>query len=37
MSGLAATVRFRRSETRLLRQLGRSARTQLRSRIMVVA
>jgi hypothetical protein len=27
----------RRSETRLLRQLGRSARTQLRSRIMVVA
>ena len=26
-----------RSETRLLRQLGRSARTQLRSRIMVVA
>src|SRR5213594_4410979 len=27
----------RRSETRLLRQLGRSSRTQLRSRIMVVA
>ncbi|NOJ38282.1 glycosyl transferase [Bradyrhizobium australiense] len=27
----------RRSETRLLRQLGRSARTQLRSRIMVIA
>lgn len=27
----------RRSEARLLRQLGRSARTQLRSRIMVVA
>jgi hypothetical protein len=28
---------LRRSETRLLRQLGRSSRTQLRSRIMVVA
>ena len=27
----------RRSETRLLRQLGRSSRTQLCSRIMVVA
>ena len=28
---------FRRSETRLPRQLGRSSRTQLRSRIIVAA